>query len=150
MQVKEYLENYNLINSELARLQAELNVLIKEKAGTYDTIKAYKMTGMPKGNSGVKDPVYDTVEHLIDGYDKKITFYAKRINEIINEKALFDSIWTDLSILSGEEHAMVSLRYFDRFPWAKIAIKMSYCEKHCFRLLKKAVEKLQAKVDDSS
>lgn len=137
------------MSSNLIKLQSELNSLIKEKSDTYNTLAAYNINGMPKGKGSFSDPVFSTVENLIDRYDKRIISFTQRINKIIDEKSIFDEIWNNSLVLSGLEKTIIELKYFRYYSWAKIGEKLSYSGKQCQRISNKAIEKLQVAADKS-
>lgn len=147
MDIKIFLEEYNFISGNLIKLQAELNSLIKEKSDTYNTLSAYNINGMPKGKGSFSDPVFSTVENLIDRYDKRIISCAQRINKIIDEKSIFDEIWNSYSVLSGLEKTIIELKYFGYYSWTEIGKKVSYSVKQCKRISNKAIEKIQVAID---
>lgn len=147
MNIKLFLRDYPFINTELQRLQKELNELIKSKQETYVTLKAVSVTGMPK-STVPSDNVYSTVQVLVDRYDAKINYYTKQINNLLDEKELFEKAWFNRNLLSHEERAIIELRCFERYRWPDIARVLKYSEKQCQRLLDKVIEKLQCEVDE--
>lgn len=147
MNIKAYLRDYPFINSELQRLQKELNALIQGKHDTYCTLKAVPLTGMPRSHS-VSDNVFNTVQVIIDRYDHKISYYTNQINSILDEKALFEKAWFNNDLITNEDRAIIELRCFDRNRWPYIARSMKYSEKQCQRLLDRVIQKLQCEVDD--
>ena len=146
MNIKSYLENYPYINTELLRIQRELNEAIQGKKDTYCTLKAVPITGMP-GSPHISDSVYASVQTLVDRYDVKILRYTHEINSILDEKALFEKIWFSNAIMSNEDRAIIELRCFERYRWPDISRKMKYSEKQCQRLFERVLKKMQCEVD---
>ncbi|NLU53423.1 MAG: hypothetical protein GXX10_11255 [Clostridiaceae bacterium] len=146
MNIRAYLRDYPFINDEILRLQKELNEIIRHKHESYATLKAVPITDMPKG-SGLSDPVYNTVQVIIDRYDHKIEYYTQKINQILDDKALFEQIWFS-EILSSEERSVIDYRCFQHFDWKQTAKLMKYSTKQCRRIFNRAIEKLQSEVDN--
>mgnify|MGYP000950536816 CR=1 FL=1 len=149
MNIKSYLRGYPYINIEMQRLQKELNALIMSKHDTYCTLHAAPLTGMPSGNS-IPDSVYQTVQVIADRYDHKINFYVNKINNLIDDKALFEKVWFNNNVMTNEDRAIIEFRCFERYRWPDIARKMRYSEKQCQRFLDKTIQKMQLEVDKLS
>lgn len=146
MNIRKYLKDYPFINTEIQRLQKELNFLIQCKHEAYCTLRAVPVD-MPKVEvSSISDPVSSSVQVIVDRYDKKIQYYTNRINQILDNKALFERIYFS-NILSNEDRAIIHYRYFEHCRWSEIARMMKYSPRQCQRLLENAIEKIQSEVD---
>lgn len=144
MNIRLYLKDYPYINDEVLSLQKELNTTIRNKHESYCTLQAVAITGMPSGNT-ITD-VSNTIQILIDRFDKKILNLTDKINNLLDEKALFEKAWFNSGI-SNEERILIQLKCFEHQSWRNVAKAMKYSDKQCQRLYDKAISKIQFEVD---
>lgn len=146
MNIRSYLKEYPFLNIELHRLQKELNTLIQNKHETYCTLQTVPLTGMPSGNN-ISDSVLNTIQILIDRFDKDIFYYTSKINDLLDEKALFEKAWFNKNVMTNEDRAIIQLKCFEHNSWRHVARTMKYSDKQCQRIYEKAMQKLQCEVD---
>lgn len=146
MNIRSYLKDYPFLNIELHRLQKELNTLIKNKHEAYCTLQSAPLTGIPSGNN-ISDPVINSIQVLIDRFDRKILYYTNKINTLLDEKALFDKAWFNKEVMTNEDRAIIQLKCFEHQSWRNVARTMKYSDRQCQRLYEKVLQKLQSEVD---
>ena len=145
MNIRLYLKEYPFFNIELHRLQTALNTLIQNKHESYCTLQAVPLTGMPSSGN-ISDSVSNTIQVLIDRIDKDIFYYSKKINNLLDEKALFEKAWFNAT-MTNEDRAIIQLKCFEHQSWRNVAGAIKYSDKQCQRLYEKAIQKLQLEVD---
>ena len=144
MNVRSYLRDYPYVNDEVLRLQKDLNNLIQNKHESYCTLQAVALTGMPSANT-ISD-VSNTIQILIDRFDKKILNLSDQINDLLDEKALFEKAWFK-SDITNEDRTLIQIKCFEHQSWRNVAKTMKYSDKQCQRLFDKALSKIQLEVD---
>ena len=146
MNIRLYLKDYPYINDEVLCLQKELNKLIRNKHEAYCTLQAMAHTGVPSEKTNNIYDVSNTVQILVDRFDRKIINLTNKINSLLDEKALFDKAWFNSNI-SNEDRTIIQLKAFEHRSWREVAKAMKYSDKQCQRLFDKAVSKIQYEVD---
>lgn len=146
MNIRLYLKDYPYINDQVLDLQKELNKLIRNKHEAYCTLQAMAITGVPSENNNNIYDVSNTVQILIDRFDRKIIYFTNKINALLDEKALFEKAWFSSNI-TNEDRTIIQLKSFEHRSWREIAKIVKYSDKQCQRLFDKAILKLQLEVD---
>lgn len=121
---------------QLYRMKESINCLIERRQQAQDL--AYKITscndGMPKG-SGSGDKISNTAVR------------TAQLTEEINQKladyeAMQAKIAKKIGLLENRDYRLLlELRYLNFNPWHVIAWKMSYDERHIYRLHNQALKK---------
>lgn len=95
------------------------------------------ITGMPHGANGGESQVESGVE--------RIMLAKNRLSEILAELAELEAMLAPLvdGLENPLERTVMRLRYFDRLSARDIAYRMAYSEPYVFRLLDRAVKKLE-------
>ena len=83
-----------------------------------------------------KQDFSDTVDKIID-LENEIN---RDIDELIDKKIKMNEFIK--STLSGNEYAVIQMRYFEELSWLEIAIKINYTEINIYKIHGKALYKL--------
>jgi len=141
--VEVLLCQYPDIPEILRKLNLELRDICEEKKGLYSTVKAAKLTDMPRRRN-IFNPVLTNVEKLID-------IYARQVNSIKEEIDYYtqirETVNKGLQKLTSRERKLVDFRYFKGYSWDNTAIALGYSRRHCHRLdiiLKNKLEKIMS------
>ena len=147
MDIRAFLRDYPFMNSDILRLQKDLNAAIKAKENTYCTVKAAPTTRQGSSSGAISDSVFDAVQELIDRYDTVIVYFTQQINSLLDHKTLFEKVWFSVALLKKEERLVIEMRDFDRYRWPDIAKKLRYSERQCQRIHENAILKMQTEAD---
>ena len=129
------------IKEELKELRA-ISKIIDSKNRQLAQLKRYCTTiksfnySKEKINGGKKQDFSDTVDKIID-LENEIN---KDIDELIDKKIKMNNFIK--SVLSGNEYAVIQMRYFEELNWLEIAIKLNYTEINIYKIHGKALYKL--------
>ena len=99
------------------------------------TIKSFDYS-KEKTNGGKKQDFSDTVDKIID-LENEIN---KDIDDLIDKKIKMSDFIK--SVLTGNEYAVIQMRYFEELNWLEIAIKLNYTEINIYKIHGKALYKL--------
>lgn len=136
------LERYG----ELKRLIAEEQEIVRElsaekytmvdnllRAPTHDAVKV-------KGGEW-EDPVYKTVEKMMDVYEARI---KKVMERMLVECAEYDELRLVMNMagITEREQSYIEMRYVKRMKLSDISTKMCYSERQLMRLRKSSVDRL--------
>lgn len=143
-QKKKWLQRYRELGREVERIDRQINNTLQE----IDAIRATAertttvLSDMPGGGSfKSREDIYtklvdmsEEVDRLVDGYvEKKLQAEKKRNDIIVSIRRLDDPAMETLMML----------RYIDGLEFEEIAVGMTYCIRHVWRLHGNALQKLE-------
>lgn len=131
MSIKDELKELRVISKIIDSKERQISQLKRY----YITIKGFNYS-REKFNGGQKQDFTDIVNKIID-----LEIEIKRdIDELINRKNKMNEFVK--SVLSGNEYAVIQMRYFEELNWLEIAIKLNYTEINIYKIHGKALYKL--------
>lgn len=150
MNVERFLREYQTLGEELIRLNRELNEIICCKEDCYNTLQAQNLTGMPKDQTPEDRPssVERAVIKISDRYGEAVTYYTNRINDLLDQKRLFEATWSDRMLLSSSERTIITLRYIQDMPWSLVCRKVHYGRTRATAIAQDAMKRLQTHIDE--
>ena len=104
-------------------------------------LTAVRYDGMPHG-SGTSAPTAKAAPEIVDLYDKRITELRERVQVILDNNRRVEEM---LGTLSRDERRVITARYIDGIRWDYIPGRLNISRRHCFRLEKRALQKICAK-----
>lgn len=104
-------------------------------------LTAVRYDGMPHG-TGTSDPTAKAATEIVDLYDKRISELKERVRIILDNNRKTEDM---LSVLSRDERRVIKARYIDGIRWDFIPGRLNISRRHCFRLEKRALQKICAK-----
>lgn len=131
MGIKEELKDLRVISKIIDSKERQLSQLKRYCT----TIKSFDYS-KEKINGGKKQDFSDTVDKIID-LENEIN---KDIDDLIDKKIKMNEFIK--STLSGNEYAVIQMRYFEELSWLEIAIKINYTEINIYKIHGKALFKL--------
>lgn len=131
MGIKEELKDLRVISKIIDSKNRQLAQLKRYCT----TIKSFDYS-KEKTNGGKKQDFSDTVDKIID-LENEIN---KDIDNLIDKKIKMNDFIK--SVLSGNEYAVIQMRYFEELNWLEIAIKLNYTEINIYKIHGKALYKL--------
>ena len=131
MGIKEELKDLRVISKIIDSKNRQL-VQLKRYC---TTIKSFDYS-KEKIYGGKKQDFSDTVDKIID-LENEIN---KDIDDLIDKKTKMNEFIK--SVLSGNEYAVIQMRYFEELNWLEIAIKLNYTEINIYKIHGKALFKL--------
>lgn len=131
MGIKEELKDLRVISKIIDSKNRQLAQLKRYCT----TIKSFDYS-KEKTNGGKKQDFSDTVDKIID-LENEIN---KDIDDLIDKKIKMNDFIK--SVLSGNEYAVIQMRYFEELSWLEIAIKINYTEINIYKIHGKALFKL--------
>lgn len=131
MGIKEELKDLRVISKIIDSKNRQLAQLKRYCT----TIKSFDYS-KEKTNGGKKQDFSDTVDKIID-LENEIN---KDIDDLIDKKIKMNDFIK--SVLSGNEYAVIQMRYFEELNWLEIAIKLNYTEINIYKIHGKALYKL--------
>lgn len=131
MGIKEELKDLRVISKIIDSKNRQLAQLKRYCT----TIKSFDYS-KEKINGGKKQDFSDTVDKIID-LENEIN---KDIDDLIDKKIKMNDFIK--SVLSGNEYAVIQMRYFEELNWLEIAIKLNYTEINIYKIHGKALYKL--------
>jgi DNA-directed RNA polymerase sigma-28 factor sigma-D len=131
MGIKEELKDLRVISKIIDSKNRQLAQLKRYCT----TIKSFDYS-KEKTNGGKKQDFSDTVDKIID-LENEIN---KDIDDLIDKKIKMNDFIK--SVLSGNEYAVIQMRYFEELSWLEIAIKLNYTEINIYKIHGKALFKL--------
>lgn len=131
MGIKEELKDLRVISKIIDSKNRQLAQLKRYCT----TIKSFDYS-KEKINGGKKQDFSDTVDKIID-LENEIN---KDIDDLIDKKTKMNDFTK--SVLSGNEYAVIQMRYFEELNWLEIAIKLNYTEINIYKIHGKALYKL--------
>lgn len=131
MGIKEELKDLRVISKIIDSKNRQLAQLKRYCT----TIKSFDYS-KEKINGGKKQDFSDTVDKIID-LENEIN---KDIDDLIDKKTKMNEFIK--SVLSGNEYAVIQMRYFEELNWLEIAIKLNYTEINIYKIHGKALFKL--------
>ena len=131
MGIKEELKDLRVISKIIDSKNRQLAQLKRYCT----TIKSFDYS-KEKTNGGKKQDFSDTVDKIID-LENEIN---KDIDDLIDKKIKMNDFIK--SVLSGNEYAVIQMRYFEELNWLEIAIKLNYTEINIYKIHGKALFKL--------
>lgn len=131
MGIKEELKDLRVISKIIDSKNRQLAQLKRYCT----TIKSFDYS-KEKINGGKKQDFSDTVDKIID-LENEIN---KDIDNLIDKKIKMNDFIK--SVLSGNEYAVIQMRYFEELNWLEIAIKLNYTEINIYKIHGKALYKL--------
>jgi len=135
------LEEYKDLVPEIQELNKKLNEFIELKNLHMDTLKAVKISDMPKSEANkIADPVGD----LVAKCDVEMQKYLSEINKLIDKKKLIEKM---LSILEPIERKVIEMRYINDPPyrcdiWEWIGNSVHYSRRQAIRINYHTLEKM--------
>lgn len=150
MNVERFLREYQTLGEELIRLNRELNEVIRCKEDSYNTLQAQNLTGMPKDQTPEDRPssVERAVIKISDRYGDAVTYYTNRINDLLDQKHLFETAWSDRMLLSNSERTIITLRYIQDMPWSMVCRQAHYARSRACEIAQDALDKLQNRINE--
>ena len=139
MGIKEELKDLRVISKIIDSKNRQLAQLKRYCT----TIKSFDYT-KEKTNGGKKQDFSDTVDKIID-LENEIN---KDIDDLIDKKIKMNEFIK--STLSGNEYAVIQMRYFEELSWLEIAIKINYTEINIYKIHGKALFKLNKEATKSN
>ncbi len=131
MGIKEELKDLRVISKIIDSKNRQLAQLKRYCT----TIKSFDYS-KEKINGGKKQDFSDTVDKIID-LENEIN---KDIDDLIDKKIKMNDFIK--SVLSGNEYAVIQMKYFEELNWLEIAIKLNYTEINIYKIHGKALYKL--------
>ena len=131
MRIKEELKELRVVSKIIDSKERQLSQLKRYCT----TIKSFDYS-KEKINGGKKQDFSDTVDKIID-LENEIN---KDIDDLIDKKIKMNEFIK--SVLSGNEYAVIQMRYFEELNWLEIAIKLNYTEINIYKIHGKALYKL--------
>ena len=131
MGIKEELKDLRVVSKIIDSKERQLSQLKRYCT----TIKSFDYS-KEKINGGKKQDFSDTVDKIID-LENEIN---KDIDDLIDKKIKMNDFIK--SVLSGNEYAVIQMRYFEELNWLEIAIKLNYTEINIYKIHGKALFKL--------
>ena len=131
MGIKEELKDLRVVSKIIDSKERQLSQLKRYCT----TIKSFDYS-KEKINGGKKQDFSDTVDKIID-LENEIN---KDIDDLIDKKTKMNEFIK--SVLSGNEYAVIQMRYFEELNWLEIAIKLNYTEINIYKIHGKALFKL--------
>ena len=131
MGIKEELKDLRVVSKMIDSKERQLSQLKRYCT----TIKSFDYS-KEKINGGKKQDFSDTVDKIID-LENEIN---KDIDDLIDKKIKMNDFIK--SVLSGNEYAVIQMRYFEELNWLEIAIKLNYTEINIYKIHGKALFKL--------
>lgn len=131
MGIKEELKDLRVISKIIDSKNRQLAQLKRYCT----TIKSFDYS-KEKINGGKKQDFSDTVDKIID-LENEIN---KDIDDLIDKKIKMSDFIK--SVLTGNEYAVIQMRYFEELNWLEIAIKLNYTEINIYKIHGKALYKL--------
>ena len=153
MNVERFLREYPILGDELMRLNKELNNLIMCKEDNYNTLKAQNITDMPRSATPEDNPssVEKAVIRLMDieqRFDIQTLYYTNRINDLIEQKRMFEEVWATKELLTKFERRVIELRCFIEYDWATVSRLTNYSRTSVIRVFESAVSKIERRMDE--
>lgn len=131
MGIKEELKDLRVISKIIDSKNRQLAQLKRYCT----TIKSFDYS-KEKTNGGKKQDFSDTVDKIID-LENEIN---NDIDDLIDKKIKMNDFIK--SVLSGNEYAVIQMRYFEELNWLEIAIKLNYTEINIYKIHGKALYRL--------
>ena len=131
MGIKEELKDLRVISKIIDSKNRQLAKLKRYCT----TIKSFDYS-KEKTNGGKKQDFSDTVDKIID-LENEIN---NDIDDLIDKKIKMNDFIK--SVLSGNEYAVIQMRYFEELNWLEIAIKLNYTEINIYKIHGKALYRL--------
>ena len=131
MGIKEELKDLRVVSKIIDSKERQLSQLKRYCT----TIKSFDYS-KEKIKGGQKQDFSDTVDKIID-LENEIN---RDIDELTDKKNKMNDFIK--SVLSGNEYAVIQMRYFEELNWLEIAIKLNYTEINIYKIHGKALYKL--------
>jgi DNA-directed RNA polymerase specialized sigma24 family protein len=126
---------------EVEELKGQLDGLMEQR---YNVKVTPTITGMPGGGQ-ISDPVFQTVERIINDYDVKMTEAQEQINELMKEHyEISMALWT----LDVKQRKIVEMRCFEDRRWKEIERATHFSRTQCHRIFVKSVNQMQKYFSD--
>ena len=140
---EQYLYRYGRLRARVKEWEEEIRELFARKYSLLDSLLRAPQTDREKVRGGkLADPVYETVEKLVDGYDAKIKRAAEELAEAEQE-------WEEARRVIGELdlpetwRQLIELRYVQGMGVQEIARQMRYSCENIYRIRKKLLIRLE-------
>lgn len=134
------LKSYKYIMTEVRELNKKINEFVNLK--DYCTVKAAALSKVPRSNT---NEIHSTVEDLVIRYDEQVQEYADKINKLLDNKALVESM---LGKLEPIEKQVIELRYITNPEhrvsdiWTWVSIQANYSRDGALDVHSRAIKKM--------
>lgn len=135
--INKKLHNYKYIEFKIDAVNEELRNLASA-VDVQRSVKSPVLTGMPSSKN-ISDPVGDAAERIIDKYCQEYARLENELDKLFTEKHIIEDL---LETLNSFEKKIIELKYFKKYKWWMVADTVSYSEKQCRRICKKAIAKI--------
>ncbi len=134
--IRKWLRSYPVMKKELI---ARYDDLKDFKENIYNPLKASAFSEIPSKNSNLKDQTLNTVIRIEQQYARFIADKEAEIRKLINEIREIDNI---INSLDEYERCICEYRYKQGKRWIDLPNYISYSERQCRNIEKKAIDKI--------
>ena len=97
--------------------------------------KSQVITGMPRGGGGNGDKIGEAISRI----DKLERRYAKKINELLEERKHIENV---IEQLDNIERLLIRYKYFDGKTWDEVADKIDQTIHNTYAIHRKILQKI--------
>ena len=140
--VEETLFRYGRLRIRVKECEEEIRELYARKYSLLDSLLRPKAAEKDRVSGGkTPDPVYETVEKLVDVYEKRIKRATVELCELDGDLAVEKRLLVSLN-LPENERRFVELRYVRGLNVQDIAEEMRYSGENIYRMRRRVLQRL--------
>ena len=143
IKTEQMLYRYGDLKKRISECRLEISAQYEERDSFLKgQLTPPSMNNIKVQGGSLSDPVYRSVQVMMDIYDERIIRLQEQMRELYNE---YDTIKyvIDEAGLTERERMYIELRYVDRLSFDRISSEMGYTERAVFCVRNIVIQKLQ-------